>query len=136
MDAVPMGQRARWNAAESLVGASWSGSALLGGYLSDLYGYRSTFLLTVGFHATSFIVLSLVFRTKEMREDEVGKVRGEEEGEEDDEDGSGREKHNDNDDDQTSRFFRPTTIDRVSGINDDNDDDDEQNAQESAQLLR
>ncbi|GLD97971.1 hypothetical protein PINS_up006668 [Pythium insidiosum] len=46
MDHVPKEIRARWNALEGLSVFSWSGSAVLGGYLIDSYGYRMCFLIT------------------------------------------------------------------------------------------
>ncbi|KAJ0397119.1 hypothetical protein P43SY_009401 [Pythium insidiosum] len=46
MDHVPREIRARWNALEGLSVFSWSGSAVLGGYLIDSYGYRMCFLIT------------------------------------------------------------------------------------------
>ncbi|KAI9917012.1 hypothetical protein PsorP6_017036 [Peronosclerospora sorghi] len=46
MDYVPRNIRARWNALESLSVFSWSGSAVLGGFLIDAYGYRMCFIIT------------------------------------------------------------------------------------------
>ncbi|CAI5702205.1 unnamed protein product [Peronospora effusa] len=46
MDYVPKNIRARWNALESLSVFSWSGSAVLGGFLIDAYGYRMCFIIT------------------------------------------------------------------------------------------
>ncbi|GAB9476173.1 hypothetical protein Gpo141_00013243 [Globisporangium polare] len=46
MDYVPKDIRARWNALEGLSVFSWSGSAVLGGYIIDAYGYRTCFLIT------------------------------------------------------------------------------------------
>lgn len=46
MDHVPRNQRARWNSLEGLTVFSWSGSAVIGGYLIDAYGYRYCFFLT------------------------------------------------------------------------------------------
>ncbi|RLN77595.1 hypothetical protein BBJ28_00000439 [Nothophytophthora sp. Chile5] len=46
MDYVPKNIRARWNALEGLSVFSWSGSAVLGGYLIDAYGYRMCFTIT------------------------------------------------------------------------------------------
>ncbi|CAK9031220.1 unnamed protein product [Durusdinium trenchii] len=44
MDFVPSNERGRWNAAESVSSMSWSGSAVIGGYLMDAYDYRQTFV--------------------------------------------------------------------------------------------
>lgn len=46
MDHVPKDQRARWNALEGLSVFSWSGSAVIGGYLIDAYDYRTCFFIT------------------------------------------------------------------------------------------
>ncbi|TYZ65701.1 hypothetical protein PybrP1_002519 [[Pythium] brassicae (nom. inval.)] len=46
MDYVPKDIRARWNALEGISVFSWSGSAVIGGYIIDVYGYRTCFLIT------------------------------------------------------------------------------------------
>lgn len=46
MDIVPKEQRAKWTAAEAINMASWSGSAMLGGYLIDKYGIVPSFITT------------------------------------------------------------------------------------------
>jgi MFS family permease len=46
MDFVPSDQRGRWNAVESLSAITWSGSAVVGGYLMDTHDYRFTFVIT------------------------------------------------------------------------------------------
>lgn len=46
MDYVPKNARARWNAFEGISVFSWSGSAVLGGYLIDAYDYRTCFMIT------------------------------------------------------------------------------------------
>lgn len=46
MDHVPKCQRARWNSLEGLTTFSWSGSAVIGGYLIDAYNYRYCFYIT------------------------------------------------------------------------------------------
>lgn len=47
MDIVPESQRSRWAALNSLRTLSFSGSALIGGMLADLYGYEFSFQITV-----------------------------------------------------------------------------------------
>ena len=47
-DYVRTRHRSKWNALESLILFSWSGSAALGGYLIDHIGYQHTFLVTAG----------------------------------------------------------------------------------------
>lgn len=46
MDYVPKDIRARWNALEGLSVFSWSGSAVIGGFLIDAYDYRTCFVIT------------------------------------------------------------------------------------------
>ena len=57
-DYVRKSERARWNAAESINLFSWSGSAVLGGYLIDRHGYRATFLVTAGLQLCSAAILA------------------------------------------------------------------------------
>jgi len=47
MDIVPTSQRARWAALNSLRTLSFAASAVLGGYLADVYGYQFSFNITV-----------------------------------------------------------------------------------------
>jgi len=47
MDIVPSSQRSRWAALNSLRTLSFAASAVLGGYLADLYGYEFSFNITV-----------------------------------------------------------------------------------------
>lgn len=53
MDFVPSSERGRWNAAESISSMSWSGSAVIGGYLMDAYDYRQTFVITAFIYLVS-----------------------------------------------------------------------------------
>jgi MFS family permease len=46
MDFVPSKERGRWNSIESLSAMTWSGSAVVGGYLMDNHDYRYTFVIT------------------------------------------------------------------------------------------
>jgi predicted MFS family arabinose efflux permease len=46
MDAVPSNQRARWKSLESISAFGWTGSALVGGILSDKHSYQYTFAMT------------------------------------------------------------------------------------------
>ena len=45
-DHAPKRTRGRWNALDSVKSVGWSGSAVAGGFLVDVYGYRATFMLT------------------------------------------------------------------------------------------
>lgn len=56
-DYVSIGNRAKWNALESLNTFSWSGSALLGGVLIDRFGYQATFLITAALQGSSALCL-------------------------------------------------------------------------------
>ncbi|CAE7405017.1 unnamed protein product [Symbiodinium pilosum] len=56
MDFVPSSERGRWNAAESISSMSWSGSAVLGGYLMDAFDYRMTFVITACIYAVSALM--------------------------------------------------------------------------------
>jgi len=46
MDNVPQHLRGRWNALEGLTMFSYSGSAVVGGYLIERHGYRYCFYIT------------------------------------------------------------------------------------------
>jgi len=46
MDYVPKETRARWKSLDSITSFGWCGSAALGGYLGDTYGYSFTFIIT------------------------------------------------------------------------------------------
>ena len=65
MDHVPKKHRARWNSLEGLTMFTWSGSAVLGGYLIDAYSYRYCFLITAGIYFVGLVVeLSLLPLTR------------------------------------------------------------------------
>ncbi|CBZ25105.1 conserved hypothetical protein [Leishmania mexicana MHOM/GT/2001/U1103] len=46
MDCVAKDSRAKWSALESVSLFSWSGSAMIGGYIAKRHGYRCTFVAT------------------------------------------------------------------------------------------
>ena len=58
MDCVRKENRSKWSAVESFSSFTWSGSALIGGYLADAHGYRFSFLITAVLHyvATAALV--------------------------------------------------------------------------------
>jgi MFS/sugar transport protein len=60
MDSVPSQQRARWKSLESIAAFGWTGSALVGGILSDEHSYQFTFLLTAYMQLTSGLILLLI----------------------------------------------------------------------------
>lgn len=57
-DFIPTRSRGKWNAVNSLFGMTWSGSAVLGGYLADKKGYSYTFLITAGFYSVGCLLYS------------------------------------------------------------------------------
>lgn len=60
MDVVPAKHRGKWTAFMSLKRMTWSGSAFVGGWLSDQRDYRFAFLITACFHMLSGSFLLLV----------------------------------------------------------------------------
>jgi len=69
-DYTPKSQRARWKALESITAMGWSGSAALGGFLIDQFGYGLTFVITGCFQATViplwFLLLPIVAKESEL----------------------------------------------------------------------
>jgi len=57
MDFVPKKSRSRWNALDSVTRFGWSGSAVLGGYIIDKWGYGASFLATAITQAVSATIL-------------------------------------------------------------------------------
>lgn len=57
MDWVPRHLRGRVNAVDSVRSFSWSGSAALGGFLIQRYGFQTTFLITAAIKAAAFAPL-------------------------------------------------------------------------------
>ena len=56
-DHVSDANRAKWSTATMVSRSCWSGSALLGGWMVDRLGYRTSFLLPLGMHVLSMICL-------------------------------------------------------------------------------
>lgn len=46
MDYIPSKHRGKWNSVSALASMTWSGSAVIGGYLADCHDYRFTFMIT------------------------------------------------------------------------------------------
>mmetsp|Transcript_39556 Transcript_39556/g.112189 ORF Transcript_39556/g.112189 Transcript_39556/m.112189 type:complete len:474 (-) Transcript_39556:235-1656(-) len=70
MDYVAKKYRARWKSVESVVQFGWCGSAVLGGWIGDRYGYSSTFLATACLQTLGclcFLVLLGLVPAKEGR---------------------------------------------------------------------
>lgn len=60
MDNVPSNQRARWKALESISSFGWTGSALLGGILSDTHSYQFTFSITATLQLCGGLLLLVI----------------------------------------------------------------------------
>ena len=61
-DYIPSSQRGRWASVASLCTMTWSGSAVIGGFLADMKDYRYTFLITAFIYLVGLVVYSpLVF---------------------------------------------------------------------------
>ena len=63
MDSIPSENRAKWASLSSITTIGWSGSALLGGFLCDTYGYGVTFFITGVLQTLSLV--PLLFMRKE-----------------------------------------------------------------------
>jgi len=62
MDCVDSKYRGRWSAIQSLSRVTWSGSAILGGWLADSHDYRYTFLITAIIYSVAAVLyLPLLF---------------------------------------------------------------------------
>ncbi|KAG5482893.1 hypothetical protein LSCM1_06929 [Leishmania martiniquensis] len=57
MDCVTKDSRAKWSALESVSSVSWAGSAVVGGYLTMWYGYRSSFIATAVLQLTATLLM-------------------------------------------------------------------------------
>ena len=60
MDSVPSNQRARWKSLESIAAFGWTGSALVGGILSDEHSYQFTFAITAWMQLASGLILLII----------------------------------------------------------------------------
>jgi MFS family permease len=60
MDSVPSNQRARWKSLESIASFGWTGSAFIGGILSDTHSYQFTFTMTAWMQLASGVLLLLI----------------------------------------------------------------------------
>eukprot|EP00884_Botryococcus_braunii_P015730 jgi/Botrbrau1/2840/Bobra.0125s0047.1 len=57
MDFLPKERRGRWNSLNSIISWGWAGSALIGGYLIQKYGYTVTFGVTAVVQLMAWLVL-------------------------------------------------------------------------------
>lgn len=60
MDVVSKNARGKWNSLEGLTSFTWTGSAVLGGYLIDQHGYGFTFFITGAIYIAATMILSLL----------------------------------------------------------------------------
>lgn len=60
MDHVPASQRGRWSSALTVLNMSWSGAAVLGGKLLDMYGYPCTFRVVAGLFGVVLAIFTLL----------------------------------------------------------------------------
>lgn len=60
MDHVPASQIGRWSSALTVMNMSWSGSAVLGGKLLDMYGYPCTFRVVAGLFGVVLAIFTLL----------------------------------------------------------------------------
>ena len=62
MDFSRRQERGGWNAVDSITRFGWSGSAVVGGFIIDAYGYSLAFLVTGAMLATAALLWPLAFR--------------------------------------------------------------------------
>ncbi len=60
MDYVPKHARAKWNSFEALTSFGWSGSAALGGWLIQHYGFGMNFYITASIQLAAWSVMLLL----------------------------------------------------------------------------
>ncbi|CAE7945430.1 APA1 [Symbiodinium sp. KB8] len=75
MDYTPSTQRGMWNAIQSLTSMTWSGSAFLGGLLSDSHDYRYTFVITSLIYACACVVYTPLLWLVPRKEKDAASVR-------------------------------------------------------------
>src|ERR1700759_1061348 len=66
MDSVPRHQRGRWNSVESIFSFSFSGSAMVGGWLIDNYSYAACFYVTAFTYLISTALLLFVVQLDDL----------------------------------------------------------------------
>ena len=74
MDFVPSDQRGKWNAFESISSMTWSGSAVIGGYLMDEHDYRYAFQITAYIYSAAFCMRIPMMWLVPRKEQFVGKA--------------------------------------------------------------
>lgn len=68
MDFVPKSTRARWKSLESISQFGWCGSAALGGWLGDRFGYSYTFLITAMIQGAAVLLMCTLLPVVPRRE--------------------------------------------------------------------
>eukprot|EP00923_Selenidium_pygospionis_P060343 GHVN01106184.1.p1 GENE.GHVN01106184.1~~GHVN01106184.1.p1 ORF type:complete len:677 (-),score=116.77 GHVN01106184.1:582-2612(-) len=74
-DYIPSRHRGKWNAVQSLTGMTWSGSAMLGGFLSDTHDYRYTFIFTAMIYCVALVIYLPLLWLVPRKEGEMGHFR-------------------------------------------------------------
>eukprot|EP00923_Selenidium_pygospionis_P060337 GHVN01106177.1.p1 GENE.GHVN01106177.1~~GHVN01106177.1.p1 ORF type:complete len:168 (-),score=30.95 GHVN01106177.1:544-1047(-) len=74
-DYIPSRHRGKWNAVQSLTGMTWSGSAMLGGFLSDTHDYRYTFIFTAMIYCVALVMYLPLLWLVPRKEGEMGHFR-------------------------------------------------------------
>lgn len=76
MELVPEKHRGKWASLSSLIRMTWSGSAFLGGWLSDRHDYRFAFFITACVHSVSgsFLVVCMLLLRKRSDQDLGGRL--------------------------------------------------------------
>lgn len=78
MDFVAKEYRARWNSLEGLSMFSWAGSAVLGGFVVDAYGYRVCFLVAAVVYTCGVLIEAMLIPlTRHMARQNVNVLQGE-----------------------------------------------------------
>ena len=62
MDFSHRQERGGWNAVDSITRFGWSGSAVVGGFIIDAYGYSLAFMITGAMLASAALLWPLAFR--------------------------------------------------------------------------
>jgi len=72
MDFVQKSNRGKWNAVDSFTRFGWSGSAVIGGFVIDRYGYGCTFFLTAALQFVGYtILIPLIYMIPQEKESQV-----------------------------------------------------------------
>ena len=65
-------RRGRWSSLDGVTMFGWSGSAMLGGYLLDLYGFQAVFVATAAMQFSGSLLLACLLPVVPRHEAEAG----------------------------------------------------------------